>query len=229
MFNRLFAIGALVLLTACASSDPKTFSGQFEAPPAQSRILMMTPDVSLAMLLATGLEEPRANWSQAGRDNLAAAISQQLTARNHTFSSLNPNSAMSGREGQIIRLHGAVGSTIILTNYVGLQIPTRRGRFEWTLGEGVREIAEARGADYALFVRARGTYASSGRVITMIGMAALGAAVPLGGQQAFASLVDLRTGNIIWFNVATAGANTDMREPEGAQRLVVELLRDVPL
>jgi uncharacterized 2Fe-2S/4Fe-4S cluster protein (DUF4445 family) len=63
----------------------------------------------------------------------------------------------------------------------------------------------------------------------MIGMAMLGVSIPLGSQQIFASLVDLRTGQVVWFNVATAGPQADIRTPEGANLLVKDLLKGVPL
>jgi hypothetical protein len=223
------ALAALALLAACASSSPKTFTGEFARPPAGSRVLVMTPDVQLAVLTAAGLQEPREDWSRSARDNLASAVASQIARGGHTTSSLDPTTAMEGRVGQIIRLHDAVGTSILAVNYGGANLPTRRDNFEWTLGEGVRELAAAHNADYALFITARGSYASSGRVAAMVGLAILGVGVPLGGQQAFASLVDLRTGNVIWFNVAQASPNQDMRDPGGATSFAATLLRDAPL
>ena len=224
-----FLAAALALLTACASSAPKTFTGQFERPPAQSRVLIMTPDIQLAVLTAAGLQEPREDWSRAGRDNLATTVAAYIARKGHTTSALDPTTAMEGRVGQIIRLHDAVGSSILAVNYGGANLPTRRDNFEWTLGDGVQELATTYGADYALFITGRGSYASSGRVAAMVGLAVLGVGVPLGGQQAFASLVDLRTGNVIWFNVAQASPNQDMRDVAGAIRFAAQLLDDAPL
>jgi hypothetical protein len=222
-------LAALALLTACASSQPKTFTGTFAPPPDGSRVLVMTPDVQLGLLTAAGLTEPREDWSQSGRDNLARAIAGQISRSGHTTSSLDPATAMEGRAGQIIRLHDAVGNSILAVNYGGANLPTRRDNFEWTLGQGVQELATSYEADYALFITARGSYASSGRVAAMVGLAVLGVGVPLGGQQAFASLVDLRTGNVIWFNVAQASPNQDMRDIAGATGFAQTLLRDAPL
>lgn len=229
MFKPVFALAALALLAACATSAPKTFSGQFEPPPANSRVLVMTPDIQLAVLGAAGLAEPREDWSVSGRDNLAQAIAAYIQAKNHSIGTLDPAAAMAGRVGQIIRLHDAVGQSILAINYGFVSVPTRDDNFQWTLGEGVRELGAAHNADYALFVTGRGSYASAGRVAAMVGLAILGVGVPLGGQQAFASLVDLRTGNVIWFNVATASPNQDMREAAGANSLVSTLMRDAPL
>jgi hypothetical protein len=51
-----------------------------------------------------------------------------------------------------------------------------------------------------------------------------------GGQFAYASLVDLRTGDVVWFNVLQAGTQIaginmgDIRKPEGAAQMVDRLL-----
>lgn len=223
------AFAALLALGACASSQPKTFTGQFTPPPAGSRILVMTPDVQLAVLTAAGLQEPREDWSRSARDNLATAIAAHAAAEGHTPSALDPTTAMDGRVGQLIRLHDAVGTSILAINYFQVNIPTRRENFEWTLGPGTQEIATAHNADYALFITARGSYSSAARQAAVVGMALLGVGLPMGGQQAFASLVDLRTGNVIWFNVVTAAPGEDMREPEGAAEVAARLMEDAPL
>lgn len=223
------ALAALVVLSACATSAPKTFTGEFTHPPANSRVLVMTPDVQLAVLTAAGLQEPREDWSHSGRDNLAASVAAHIQSKGHAPSALDPATAMEGRSGQIIRLHDAVGTSILAINYLGVNVPTRRQNFIWTLGEGVQELAAAHEADYALFITARGSYASAGRTAAVVGMAILGVGLPMGGQQAFASLVDLRTGNVIWFNVVTAAPGEDMRTTDGATDLAQRLMQEAPL
>lgn len=225
----LAAALAALLLAACGTSRSHTFSGDFASPPAQSRILIVAPDVQLNVLTAAGLQEPREDWSQAGRTNLAAAIAAHMNTTGHNPSALDPTQAMEGRVGQLIRLHDAVGQSILAVNYMAYSLPTKREGFDWTLGPGVSELAAAQNADYALFITARGSYASAGRVAASIGLAILGVGVPLGGQQAFASLVDLRTGQVIWFNVAVAAPGEDMRESTGAADLTQRLMTNAPL
>jgi hypothetical protein len=225
MLGRFCALAALVFLSACAVTSPQTFTGQFEPPPANSRVVVMTPNVQLAILTAAGLPEPREDWSVSGRDNLASSIAAHIQGESHTPSTLDPTTAMEGRVGQIIRLHDAVGASLMQR----AMLPTQRDRFEFTLGDGVRELGQAHNADYALFVGANGTYASAGRVAAAVGLAMLGVGVPLGNQVAYASLVDLRTGNVIWFNTVLAAPNQDMRDPEGSASLVRSLMEDAPL
>jgi hypothetical protein len=114
-------------------------------------------------------------------------------------------------------------------NYGFIQLPTKQGRFDWTLGEGAAALSKAYDADYALFTNGRGSYSSDGRKVAMVAMALVGQSLPTGSQRVFASLVDLKTGKIVWFNVDDAGADSDMREPGGAKRLVSAVLKDAPL
>ena len=90
--------------------------------------------------------------------------------------------------------------------------------------------------DYALFLHAEDSFASTGRVaLQMLGIAgcAVGFCAPNiggGGQFAYASLVDLRTGEVVWFNVLQTGSQIagikfgDIRTPDGAATMVERLL-----
>lgn len=220
----LAAMAACLLLAACTTTNTQLAVKDGPKPPAGARIILIQPDVHLAVLTASGLQDPRADWSAQGTGNLTAEMSSSLKARSHQFRMVNPEGAMEGRTGQLLRLNEAVTKSIPYG-----YIPTKKGAFDWTLGEGAQALGSAYDADYALFVTARGTYASGGRVVAMIGFAALGVSVPLGNQYAMASLVDLKTGRIVWYNTALAGPNADMRQPEGAKVLVTAMLKDAPL
>lgn len=230
--KRWLALAAMAMLavTTTASATPHTFTGQFTHPPEHSRVVVMTPDVQLSLLTAAGLPEARQDWSESGRDNLAGALSQALLSKGHEPSDLDPSTAMDGHIGQVIRLNSAVGASILAVDQFGFTLPTHpRNTFTWTIGEGAQELATTYNADYALFITARGSYASAGRVAAMVGLAILGVGIPLGGQQAYATLVDLHTGNVLWFNMVTAAPNEDMRNPAQVQGLVTRVLQGAPL
>jgi len=90
--------------------------------------------------------------------------------------------------------------------------------------------------DYALFMHAEDSFASTGRVaLQVLGIAGcfVGFCAPnIGGagQFAYASLVDLRTGEVVWFNVLSARSQIagikmgDIRTPAGAAEMVERLL-----
>jgi hypothetical protein len=218
-----------MLLLGCTTTSTKlAAAGNIGTPAANAKVLLVQPDVQLSVLTAAGLQEARADWSKQGQDDLSADIATALRGRSHPFQSVDPALLAEGRTGQLMRLHEAVGQSIMAFSYA-LPLPTKKDGFDWTLGEGAQALGRGQGADYALFVTARGSYASAGRKAMMIGAAMLGVSMPLGSQQVFASLVDLKTGRVVWFNMALAGPSADIRTPDGSKSLVASLLKGAPL
>jgi len=228
--KQFLALLACVALAACTTTNVrKVNQAQNVAPITSTRGLLVQPDVNLYVLTAAGMQERREDWSRMAQTNLAEALKAELSSRTKTLRVLDPQVSMDGRVGQLIRLNSAVGASVAIFEYGPLKLPTKRGAFDWTLGDGAKLLGEAQGADYALFVSANGTYASAGRKALMVGAALFGVAVPLGQQQIFASVVDLHTGRLVWTNVATAGPSADIRSAEGARSLATSLLKDIPV
>ena len=225
---RITALVACLLLAACTTTNTRLADKTQTRPAAGSRILIVQPDIELSLLTATGISEARADWSKEARDNLKRELKAAPALKSHTFRELDPASVEDPRSLQLLRLHEAVGNSIQAFNYGVYSLPTKKG-FDWTLGSGATTLAQAYDADFALFTYGRGAYSSGGRKVAMVGAALLGVAIPMATQQAFTSLVDLRTGKIVWFNVAVAGSGSDMRSPEGAKAFAAALLKDAPL
>jgi hypothetical protein len=125
-------------------------------------------------------------------------------------------------------LHRAVGTSIRIHKHGGLALPTKQGVFDWTLGDDAVRFGRATGYDYALFLHAEDSFASSGRValqaVGFLGCMVGACMMPTGGQQgAFASLVDLKTGKLVWFNTLSSSVG-DIRTQEGADTMIERLL-----
>lgn len=228
MFRTIAVALAALSLAACTTTATKTAFGTPARPASGQRILTVKPDIELSLLTAAGMNERRADWSDEARDNVARALQTELQGRSHQFKPLDPDTAMGGRAGQLLRLNNAVSDSILMSSYGAYRLPTKK-TFDWTLGDGARTLGAAYDGDYALFITARGNYASGGRVVAAIGLSMMGVGVPLGHQIVQASLVDLKSGQVIWFDVAVAGPSDDMRKPEGAASLVKAVLKNLPL
>ncbi len=227
--RKLIVAIAAACVAACTSTAPKTMSGTIAPPPPSAKVIVVQPDVQLSILTAGGAAEPRADWTTAAKGNLAKALEDSLTAKNFSVASYDPN-ASEGRAAQLIKLHGAVGQSVLMYSYGITVLPTHpKSEFKWTLGPGTQELAQATNAQYALFTTAGGTFASAGRVAASVAFSLVGVGIPLGSQQMYASLIDLRSGEVIWFNVAVAGSDADMRTPEGAKLLITSLMKKAPI
>lgn len=227
----LAVIGCLAV-TGCASTTVLTRPGLPERIPS-ARVLLMEPDVELSLITAGGLAEPNAQWTEQGNRNVNAALTDVLRESNlHLVRYRAPGQDSDRAHGhhQLIKLYNAVGVTILQHMYGGPgRLPTKSDRFEWTLGAStVQGLREEYDADYALFVYLHDSYASAGRIGVMFVAAAFGVGIHGGIQVGFSSLVDLKTGNVVWFNrlVSTTG---DLRTPRPARAAVQSLLSDLPL
>ena len=131
-------------------------------------------------------------------------------------------------------LHEAVTQAILAHKY-GLgagKLPTKKEAFDYTLGPGTAPLGEVSGANYGLFVATNDQFASDSRKAMQV-MGALGciigACVIVGGgiHVGYVSLVDLQTGNIVWFNLLR-GSKGDVREEEGARGMVAAIMAGMP-
>ncbi len=216
------------MLAACTTTDTRTAVSAAQKPASNAKLVLVNPEVSLGLLNAAGMTEPREDWSKDAAQNLTEQMSSALQAKGHAADSFDPTTDTTKRLDQILKLNFAVGQSIQTYAYGLITLPSKP-TFDWTVGEGVNELRNKTGADYALFVNARGNYATGGRVGTAVVMSLVGVSVPLGSQTVQMSLVDLKTGQIVWYNTALAGSNDDMRNDQGAKALVTTLLKDIPL
>ena len=228
----LTLVGVFVLLAGCAQTRPLHRETQTAPLPKPIRILLIEPEIELSLLTAAGLLEPRADWTEAGRGNVDAAIETMFAERDATLLDyVEPDDdATRLADDQLFKLHRTVGITILRYRYPDTAaLPTKGDQLDWTLGPDTARLKDRYDADYALFVFLNDSYASEGRVAMMVvGLALFGVPLQGGLQFGFASLVNLERGDIVWFNrlVSTSG---DLRTPGPARQTVEQLLADLPI
>jgi hypothetical protein len=213
---------------------------EFQPPQGDYSLIVMRPDVQVGSVTAGGLVEPRAEWTEQARRNVLQALREQQGGRGGRTVIAETRESVSGVDPKLVadleRLHNAVGNSIALHKYFGADLPTKRRQgIDWTLGQDAVTLGRATGMDYALFLYAQDSIASSERMaLQVLGIAGcfIGFCAPQGGggQVAYASLVDLRTGGVVWFNVLQTNSHLpgvtfgDIRTPEGSAQMVERLL-----
>lgn len=235
-----FALLGSASLAACVQTRQYA-DVQFEPPLGDYRLLVLRPDVTVGSLTTGGMVEPRADWTDEARTNIIAALKAQQAARGGNVTIVDRRNQLSGVPEQELadleRLNFVVDESIVEHKYLGDTLPTKRHRgLDWTLGSDAVRIGQKTGDDYALFLHAEDQVASTGRIaLGVLGIAGciVGFCAPnVGGaeQLDYASLVDLRTGQVVWFNVVDAASEVpgikfgDLRSPQGAAQMVERLL-----
>lgn len=191
---------------------------------AVKRVILVDPDVELSELTAGGVTEARADWTKTGKEFIRADIASTLKAKGIDIVAADATSDR--HEPQLVKLHGALGQSIMLSSIV--PFPTKKNNFNWTLGPGAVSFRDHYHGDYALFVFVRDSYSSAGRQAMIVAAAMLGVGVQGGQQIGFASLVDLRTGQVVWFN-RLASQYGSLKEDKPAAETVKHLLDGLPL
>jgi hypothetical protein len=230
---------ACIALAGCVQTSQKA-DIEFQPPQGDYSLLVMRPDVQVGSLTTGGLFEQRADWTEQARANLLKALAAQQAGRGGRTRILETREGLAGISAEEVaeleRLHQAVGSSIALHKYMGATLPTKRRQgLDWTLGEDAVKFGRSTGMDYALFLHAEDSFASTGRVaLQVLGIAGcfVGFCAPSsgGGQSAYASLVDLKTGDVVWFNILQTQSQLpglrfgDIRTYEGAAEMVERLL-----
>jgi len=223
----MYALVASCILSACATTTNVQQIDRLEALGDHPRVLLMPPDVRYYLVTAGGVPEPHAEWTQAARSNVETAI-RKLAADMGTDLVVLHDDDLTPAEMRYRALHEAVGATVLTHHFGALKLPGKHDRFDWSLGPGIHTIGDDKDADYALFVFYRDEQATGGRIALAVLVAAAGGYASAGAEYGFASLVDLHSGDIVWFNVVRAGSG-EMRDAGGAETAVHSLFRDFPV
>ena len=233
---RNLVIAALLLFpTAVTAYDQNRVATDANGQPIRisGSVVIIEPDIELYEVLAGGVEEPRKEWSQAARRMYPTAVHSRLASagtRQLPDYDIPDNLAADSRLGQILRLNEAVSVSVLAYTSPGNQLATKRGkRLDWTLGPGVAELRKATSADYALFTYVRDSYTSGGRVaLRVAALLLLGGDIGGGRQIGVTTLVDLRTGQVVWFNFLIKQTG-DLRDEQGAAATAQRMLKGIPL
>lgn len=204
-------VAVLFACTSVVSIGHAQQINQLETIAENSSIVLMPPDVRYYLITAGGVREHHAEWSQIAEAHMTLAMDAYLATIGAAIK--NADAANLGEtEVGFGRLHRVVGLTII----------DQDAKSGGSMGPGVEQIAQRHNADYALFVHFRNYQASGGRVAFAILAAAAELNMRTGSEQGFASLVDLRTGDVVWFN-SIDDVVGEIRQESGSRDAVNQL------
>jgi hypothetical protein len=214
------------------SAGSRNLAPGFSTRATGSKLVIVPADMELFSMSGGGVLEPRADWTDAAHKHFRAALMARKEVVGGNTEELKESDL--DELGQLNALHGTVADAVFAHHMLKMPaLPTKNGTLDWTLGEAVKPLHDRTQADYALFLWVRDSYASAERKAAMVAMTIVGAAfgvaiAPAGGRQVgYASLVDLKTGRIVWFN-NLARASGDLREAHTAQETVEALLNNFP-
>jgi hypothetical protein len=204
----------------------------FHELPKHAKVAVMPSDIELFELTAGGIMEPKAEWTETASRHFRNALLKK--ERQLGMEAVEIGQDRADDLAEVNAVHAAVARAITMHHLGTLQLPTKGENLDWSLGDAAQIAKQATGADYALFTWIRDSYASAGRqafmaAFTVLAIAGGGAGAVRGGAQVgYASLVDLSTGRVVWFNRLQRGSG-DLREADRAEETLDALLSKFPV
>jgi hypothetical protein len=224
----------VVMLCVAGSAHAQEKTGMkpgFALKPGTAKIVLMRPSITVGAQSTGGMFEPNADWTDQARENIGNALAAAQTSLGNTVVNFaEPAGPDAARVAEYQELFGSVASSVITYQFfVGNRLPTkkRKDQFEWSLGADVRKLPGLEDADYALFIETEDHFGSTGRKVLQVFAAMARVPVTAGVHKGYAGLVDLRTGELVWLN-ADQQMGGDVREVDGAQKRVAQLLEGFP-
>ncbi len=223
------ALLALLVAVPQAASAKTRADESFTFPSGeQVKIAVFRPDVQVGSLGMSGIVSPNADWTAAARANFTEALRAEIKAMNAETVFIEDTPLQNEQVfADYQSLYRAVAASIFQHKFFGAKLPTKKDKFDWTLGPGAKALGDATGARYGLLFYTNDAFDSGGRKAWNFLTLNLAGMVLSGVHVAYASLVDLETGQVVWFNVKLRTGG-DPREPEGARERVVNLLETLP-
>lgn len=225
----------LMLLSAwqaVLAADTSMKSAKLDLSKLPQKVLLIEPEIAVNEVSVGGVPERVEDWSKQGKSNVLKALDQQVTSK-HIFETMTLPSDLA--EDQLTGLEEHVA----LYNVVGFNAfyfgrsqfdawKHKQKEFDYTLGTGLKTLAEQTGADAALIIIGEDYISSGGRKAARLFAALLGVIVPGSPTFLSAALVDLKSGDILWMNYGLAIDSKDLRKQEDVDKLMGELFAYYP-
>jgi hypothetical protein len=229
-FSALIAAGAL--LSACATTEAP-IGAEFRPIAESVSILVMAPDVEVSFV-TTGGAEFREDWTAQAKSNLMHALLSELAESGERVTLYDAaHQTEAGQQALLLNqaVTDAFAAHVVFMDasaFVG-PLPHQRNQREiYTLGESARAFAPNTDAQYALFLTSRTQIESSGLSAANALVSIVAGYTPASAnfRGAYVSLVDLRTGDIVWLRGHNQG---DPRNAQEAASMLDEVFDDSPL
>jgi hypothetical protein len=226
-----------VLLILTLSLPPLALAARFAQSPRfhsdarPKKVLLLKPQMLVAELSAGGVVQRMEDWSKQASDNLLQAT-REYARDSALFETLDPPELSPQTEDLVashLGLYDLVAGAVFQfgQNSGPDAWADRRTAWEYTLGDGLKALAEQTGADAALVFVGADYISTSGRKAAFVAGLLLGVGIPLGKSFVSAGLVDLKTGDIEWMSFDSS-STMDTREPKKVQGLVKDLFEKYP-
>jgi len=236
-WRRGLIVLCVVALCGCATSRTSVHRDLAQVDRSLPRKVLLLPvEIRVHEISVGGVVEKVDDWSDQASANARRYIKSLANGRK-VFQVVEAPPLGADDKAQLDQ-HVALYEVVAGSADLALMSPIGAWRerakdFDYTLGPGLKPLAEHTGIDAAMILTGTDYISSAGRKAAMamgVVLSALagGIFVPQGGIS-FVSVgvVDMRTGNLLWFATDQSGT-TDLRNELDVQRMLEQMFQTYP-
>ena len=201
------------------------------------KVLLLPPDIRVHELSAGGVAEKVDEWTHSA-NQAATEVAREMESSGRHFHIVEMP-PLSADDKLLLEQYGALYELVVWSAYAAQKSPfaawqERARSFDYTLGPGLAELREHTQADGALLIVGTDYISTAGRKAAMAMGILVGAATGIfagpSGAPTFLSVgvVDLQTGNVVWFATEFQVGNRDLRKKGDVDSMVRELFAKYP-
>ncbi len=225
----LLPLAMLGASSVSAQQCPCTHFGVSANPPSVAiprKILLLPLDVSVYRVGVGGVAERAEDLAKTVRgeieEELRGATSTEKKIEFVALPALDAEAQ--ARLDEHVALFDQVAGAALRHSQGAAAWPQKVARFDYGVGDGLRFLKQATGADAALFVGGRSNVPTTSSYVAGALMIVTGfVMVPQARSTAVAGVIDLDTGNVVWLNQSTGSAGL-----ANAVRLALKAYPDAP-
>ena len=227
MLKKYFTILLIIIISSCQNYS-RTAIDKLSGNASTIKIVVLKPDVKLYEVDAMGDRIIKADWTNQAKKNVEIAMREFLKNENLNVNFLETE--LNEEQSQYLKLQKKVSDVIVGHVVVPEQkIPSKDIEgLDWTLGPKFSQSFQNIDADYVLILNIRDYFSTGGRILAQTLLVLLGGTyIPL-IQQGYGTLIDVRTGDLVWFDFAQAESFGDTRNEKGAKDAIEKILKKLP-
>ena len=227
MIRKILIIILIFNISSCVNYS-RTAIDKLSGKSGSVKIVVVKPSVELYEVDAVGGQLLKAEWTSMAIKNVEVAMKNYFKKNNVEVNfylrDLNENQI------EYIKLQKVVSSIIQAHVLVPeRKLPTKdKDGLDWTLGPSFKDEFSDLNADYILILNIKDFFSTGGRILAQtLRLLLIGSYAPL-IQQGYGTLIDVKTGNFVWFDFVQAESFGDTRKKEGAEDAVEKILKNLP-
>ena len=233
------ALAVAALMAGCATPKASVNQdvGKDPEKPLPHRILVIEPDIQVHEVSAGGVVEKVDDWSKEATGHALKSLENAVQSR-HLFDAVQ-SPDLSADDKSLLEQYTGLYALVSGSAYGATHSPysawrDRAAQFDYTLGPGLKPFCERNKIDAAIFLVGTDYISSAGRKAAMafgiLAAAFTGIVIVPTSQPAFmsAGVVDLKTGDLLWYSTDIRSGSANLRDPAVMQSLIDDLFDTYP-